>query len=75
VIALPDELSRLVASMGLSPGGELSMNLTSGTVVRFGTPTDLQNKLVSVVVLLRRQDPTDIAVIDVSTGEITVAMR
>jgi cell division protein FtsQ len=75
VLALPDELSRLVESMGLSPGGELSMNLTSGTVVRFGTPTDLQNKLVSVVVLLRRQNPTDIAVIDVSTGEVTVAMR
>lgn len=75
VIALPDELRRLVVSLELSPGGELSMTLSSGTVVRFGTPTDLQNKLVSVVVLLRRQNPTDIAIIDVSTGEVTVAMR
>lgn len=75
VIALPDELRRLVQSLELSPGGELSMTLSSGTIVRFGTPTDLQNKLVSVVVLLRRQNPTDIALIDVSTGEVTVAMR
>lgn len=75
VIALPDELRRLVQSLELSPGGELSMVLSSGTTVRFGAPTDLQNKLVSVVVLLRRQNPTDIAVIDVSTGEVTVAMR
>jgi cell division protein FtsQ len=75
VLALPEELGRLVQSLELSPGGELSMTLSSGTVVRFGTPTDLQNKLVSVVVLLRRQNPTDIAVIDVSTGEVTVAMR
>jgi len=75
VLALPDELSRLVESLELGAGGELSMTLTSGTIVRFGTPTDLQNKLVSVVVLLRRQNPTNIAVIDVSTGEVTVAMR
>ena len=75
VIALPDELERLVESLELGAGGELSMTLTSGTVVRFGSPTDLQNKLVSVVVLLRRQDPSEIAVIDVSTGEITVATR
>lgn len=75
VIALPDELRRLVESLELSAGGELSMTLSSGTIVRFGTPTDLQNKLVSVVVLLRRQNPTDIALIDVSTGEVTVAMR
>jgi len=75
VIALPDELRRLVQSLELSPAGELSMLLTSGTTVRFGTPTDLQNKLVSVVVLLRRQNPTDIALIDVSTGEVTLAMR
>jgi hypothetical protein len=75
VLALPDELGRLVQSLELSQGGELSMTLSSGTIVRFGTPTDLQNKLVSVVVLLRRQNPTDIAVIDVSTGEVTVAMR
>lgn len=75
VLALPDELRRLVESLELSAGGELSMTLSSGTLVRFGAPTDLQNKLVSVVVLLRRQNPTDIAIIDVSTGEVTVAMR
>lgn len=44
------------------------MTLASGTLVRFGPPTNLQNKLVAVVVLLRRQDPAGLAVIDVSTG-------
>jgi cell division protein FtsQ len=75
VLALPDEIRPKVKSLDLSAGGELSMNLKGGTVVRFGPPTDLQNKLVSVVVLLRRQDPATLAVVDVSTGEPTVQTR
>jgi cell division protein FtsQ len=75
VLALPDEIRPKVASLALSPGGELSMALKSGTVVRFGQPADLQNKLVLVVVLLRRQDPATLAVIDVSTGTATVKIR
>jgi hypothetical protein len=51
------------------------MVLKSGTVVRFGQPADLQNKLVLVVVLLRRQDPATLAVVDVSTGTATVKIR
>ena len=75
VLALPDEIRPKVASLALSPGGELSMTLKSGTVVRFVQPADLQNKLVAVVVLLRRQNPSTLAVIDVSTGDPTVQVR
>jgi len=75
VLALPDEIRPKVASLALSPGGELSMTLKSGTVVRFGQPADLHNKLVLVVVLLRRQDPATLAVVDVSTGTATVKIR
>ena len=75
VLALPDELRPKVAALDLSPAGELSMVLKGDTLVRFGRPTDLQNKLVAVVVLLRRQDPATIAVIDVSAGDPTVLTR
>lgn len=75
VLALPDELRPKVTALDLSPAGELSMVLKGDTLVRFGTPTGLQDKLVSVVVLLRRQDPRTIAVIDVSAGEPTVLGR
>jgi hypothetical protein len=44
------------------------MTLVTGTVIDFGEPVDMRNKLVNVVVLLRRQDPNDIAMIDVSSG-------
>jgi cell division protein FtsQ len=75
VLALPDELRPLVKSLEVSPGGELAMTLAGGTLVRFGPPNDLQSKLVAVVVLLRRQNPSTLAVIDVSTGEPTVQIR
>jgi cell division protein FtsQ len=75
VLALPDEIRPLVKALDLSAGGELSMILKGGTIVRFGPPTDLQRKLVAVVVLLRRQDPATLAVVDVSTGEPTVQTR
>jgi hypothetical protein len=52
VVALPDEIRGRVKSLELAGGGELSMILKEGTIVRFGPPTDLQNKLVAVVVLL-----------------------
>ena len=75
VLALPDELRPKVTALDLSPAGELSMVLKGDTLVRFGSPTDLQNKLVAVVVLLRRQDPATISVIDVSAGDPTVLSR
>lgn len=75
VLALPDELQGRVKALDLTSGGELSVILRGGTIIRFGLPTDLQNKLVSVVVLLRRQNPDTLAVVDVSTGEPTVQVR
>ena len=75
VLALPDELRPRVTALDLSPAGELSMVLKGDTLVRFGRPVDLQNKLVAVVVLLRRQDPATISVIDVSAGDPTVLTR
>lgn len=75
VLALPGEIRPKVKALELTGGGELSMVLKGGTVVRFGPPTDLQNKLVAVVVLFRRQDPATLAVVDVSTGEPTVQQR
>ena len=75
VLALPEEIRPRVKSLDLSAGGELSMILKGNTIVRFGPPTDLQNKLVAVVVLLRRQDPATLAVVDVSTGEPSVQTR
>lgn len=75
VLALPDEIRTKVKALELSGGGELAMILKSGTVVRFGPPTGLQDKLVAVVVLFRRQDPATLAVVDVSTGEPTVQLR
>ena len=75
VLALPDELRPLVKSLEVSAGGELAMTIAGGTLVRFGPPNDLQSKLVAVVVLLRRQNPSTLAIIDVSTGEPTVQIR
>ena len=75
VLALPDEIGGTVTALELSPGGELSMLMKGGTIVRFGPPEGLQDKLVAVVVLLRRQDPATLAVVDVSTGEPAVQTR
>ena len=75
VLALPDEIRPKVTALDLSPAGELSMVLKGDTLIRFGTPSDLQDKLVAVIVLLRRQDPRTIAVIDVSAGDPTVLSR
>jgi cell division septal protein FtsQ len=75
VLALPAEIRSKVKALELSGGGELAMILKTGTIVRFGPPTGLQDKLVAVVVLFRRQDPATLAVVDVSTGEPTVQLR
>lgn len=75
VLALPDEIRTRVKSLELAGGGELTMILKEGTIVRFGPPTDLQNKLVAVVVLFRRQDPSTLLVVDVSTGNPTVQVK
>lgn len=74
-LALPPEIAPLVSSFGVDAVGELSMALTRGTIIRFGPPVNLQEKLISVVILLRRQNVGGIAIIDVSTGEATVLGR
>lgn len=67
-ISIPDELSPLVTSLGVAGPNQLTMTLTTGTIINFGPPVDIRNKLISVVVLLRRQNPERIISIDVSSG-------
>ena len=67
-LSLPAELAPIVEKLGVSGSGEVTMTLTTGTLVNFGQPVDMRNKLVNVVVLIRRQDPNKILSIDVSAG-------
>jgi cell division protein FtsQ len=66
--SLPAEIEPLVDHLGVTATSDVTMTLTTGTIVNFGQPVDMRNKLVSVVVLLRRQDPNEIIAIDVSGG-------
>jgi cell division protein FtsQ len=66
--SLPAELQPLVKNLGVGGADSVTMTLTTGTLVKFGEPVDMRNKLVNVVVLLRRQDPNGILEIDVSGG-------
>ncbi len=67
-LSLPIEIEPLVDHLGVTAASEVTMTLTTATLVNFGQPVDMRNKLVSVVVLLRRQDPNEIITIDVSGG-------
>ena len=67
-MSVPDEMRPLVAKLGVSGPNNVTMTLVTGTIIDFGEPVDMRNKLVNVVVLLRRQDPNGIALIDVSSG-------
>lgn len=67
-ISIPVELQPMVKNLGVSGPNQITMTLTSGTLINFGEPVDMRNKLVNVVVLLRRQDSNTIVGIDVSTG-------
>ena len=67
-VSLPEEIRPVVKSMGVDGPNHVTMTLLTGAVVRFGEPVDLRNKLVNVVVILRRQDINQIAGIDVSSG-------
>ena len=67
-ISIPEEMKPLVEKLGVSGPNNVTMTLVTGTVIDFGEPVDMRNKLVNVVVLLRRQDPNDIVMIDVSSG-------
>ncbi len=63
---LPDELSERVLNVGVGGPNQLLMTLRSGTLINFGPPVDLQNKLISLLVLLRRQDAKQIISIDLT---------
>ena len=67
-MSLPSELAPMVKHLGVAGTEEITMTLKTGTVINFGAPVDMRNKLVNVVVLLRRQDVNSIISIDVSTG-------
>jgi UDP-N-acetylmuramate dehydrogenase len=63
---LPDELSDRVLNVGVGGPNQLVMTLRTGTLISFGPPVDLQNKLISLLVLLRRQDAKQILSIDLT---------
>ncbi len=67
-MSIPEEMRPLVEKLGVSGPNNVTMTLVTGTIIDFGEPVDMRNKLVNVVVLLRRQDPNGIALIDVSSG-------
>lgn len=67
-MSLPSELAPMVKHLGVAGSEQITMTLKNGTVINFGAPVDMRNKLVNVVVLLRRQDVNSIISIDVSTG-------
>ena len=72
-MSLPDEIRPFVKNMGVNGPNQVTMTLLTGAVVKFGEPVDLRNKLVNVVVILRRQDINQIAGIDVSSGTPVVS--
>jgi UDP-N-acetylmuramate dehydrogenase len=74
-VAIPAELDPIVANFGVGGPNVVTMTLTTGTVINFGKPVDVRNKLISIVVILRRQDPNGIESIDVSTGVPVVETR
>ena len=72
-MSLPEEIRPVVKNMGVNGPNQVTMTLLTGAVVNFGEPVDLRNKLVNVVVILRRQDINQIAGIDVSSGTPVVS--
>lgn len=73
--SLPPEVAPLMLNMGVAGGTDLLMTLRTGTVVTFGQPTDLRSKMVSLVLVLRRTDPSSLNGIDLSSGAPILAGR
>jgi cell division protein FtsQ len=73
--SLPPEIANAVLNVGVVNGTDVVMTLRSGTLVQFGQPTDLRAKLVSLVLVLRRQDPANLASIDLSSGDPIFAVK
>ena len=49
-----------------------SFHMVERSGLRLGLPDDLQSKLVSLVIVLRRQPADELAIIDLSSGEPTI---
>lgn len=73
--SLPTEIQKTVLNVGVVNNSEMLMTLRTGTVVTFGQPSDLRAKLVSLVLILRRQDPQNLRSIDLSSGDPIFAQR
>lgn len=65
-VMLPEGVRGRVAQLGVAGPTQLTMTLRTGTLVSFGAPNDLFNKLVALVTLLERQDPASIVAIDLA---------
>ena len=73
--SLPPEIAGVVQNVGVVNGTDLVMTLRAGGLVQFGRPTDLRAKLVSLVLVLRRQNPDNLATVDLSSGDPIFALR
>ena len=71
-MSMPVELSSRVARFGVTTAGDITMSLQSGALIKFGQPSDLRQKLISVVVVLRRPDADKLVSIDVSARDVVV---
>lgn len=73
--SLPPEIAGVVQNVGVVNGTDLVMTLRPGGLVQFGRPTDLRAKLVSLVLVLRRQNPDNLATVDLSSGDPIFALK
>jgi hypothetical protein len=71
-MSMPDELASKVARFGVTTAGDITLSLQSGALIKFGAPNDIRQKLISVVVVLRRPESEKLVLIDVSAGEVVV---
>ena len=68
-ISFPEAIREQVKHVVVNGPDSLGFVLQTGTVVTFGAPVDIRNKLTIVTTVLTRQDPKFIAGIDVSSGQ------
>lgn len=71
-MSLPPELENKVARFGVTTAGDITMSLQSGALIKFGRPENMRQKLISVVVVMRRPDADKLVSIDVSADEVVV---
>ena len=71
-VSLPESLASKVKHLNVNGPESLGFTLKSGTVVTLGAPTDIRNKLISVVTVLNQQNVEFIIGIDVSAGQPVV---